>query len=129
MDRSFIDKLMATFEDHQLVRLAQSWTMVSREERKGRLRAVIALSAELERIRAVNIFATGLAEGVIEDIIEGDWKAARDLGQHFTFDTEGPALKADYGPLWAKFVEVVNVECILAQKRQTDPPEGPGKAS
>lgn len=121
-------KVLATFEIHQLERLARSWGVVSREERKGRLRAVMALSVELERIRAVSIFSTGLGEAVIEDIIEGDWEAASALGKHFTFESEGPATQAEYGPLWAKFVEVVTVEYLLAKKRQTEP-AGPGKSS
>ena len=71
-------------------RLTRSYCLASKEERQGRLRAITALSAELERIKAESIFGTGLGESVVEDIIEGDWRSALTVGLHLTFESEGP---------------------------------------
>lgn len=98
-------------------KLRASFCIASHAERKGRLRAVIGLSAELERIRAESDFATGLAEQVIEDIIEGDWRAAHELGTHFRFMGEDARLRDEEAPRWRKFVEIVSSECALAEKR------------
>lgn|GEM_PF-4600225 len=98
-------------------KLRASFCIASSAERKGRLRAVIGLSVELERIRTETDFGTGLAEQVIEDIIEGDWRAAHELGTCFRFTEESAHLRDEQAPRWRKFVEIVSTECALAEKR------------
>jgi len=119
-----VKSIMAIVERAMAERLQRSFCLASRDERKGRLRAVMALSAELERLQAESIFATGLAEGVIADIIEGEWGSAHNLGMHFTFETEGEHLRTEQAPRWAKFVGIVRVECALAEKRARSGKDG-----
>ncbi len=116
-ESKFVDQLMALYGAHRLEQVARSFCLADREERKARLRAVMALSVELERIKAESIFGTGLAEGVIEDIIEGNWRAALDLGMTFTFADEREDLRVRESTRWAKFVEIVRVECALGENR------------
>lgn len=70
------DKMLDRYEEHMHLRIMRSWCMIDREERKHRLRTVQDLSVELHRIRQVSIQATAIGEGIISDIIEGDWKGA-----------------------------------------------------
>ena len=126
---SFLDKLLARFDEHQIQQLTRSYVLANKKERKGRLRAIMALSVELERIKEVSIFATSLGEGVIEDIIEGEWDSAYSVGQqHLTFKDEPKELQDRYTPLWTKFVDTLNVEYLLAEQRRKNP-EGVEKSS
>jgi hypothetical protein len=102
--------IMGIVEKAMTERLQRSYCLASREEREGRLRAIMALSVELTRLTAESLFATGLAAQVIEDIIEGEWGSAYKLGLHFTFDDEHEDTRSVEGPRWAKFVEIVRVE-------------------
>lgn len=112
-----LDTLTEAMEAHMIEKLSRSFPVVGPEERKARLHAVMALSVELDAIRKVSIFATGLAESVLEDIIEGDWKAAERFGSHFAFRDESPELTAKYAPLWARFREILEVECLATRAR------------
>lgn len=119
--KDLMDRMMGIADKHRLLQILRSWCFVSFEERNARLRLVIILSVELERIRAVNVFSTRLGEGVIEYVIEGDWKAAWQLAEHFKFEQEREELRAQYAPLWRRFVELVEVEQLLAKKRDAEP--------
>ncbi len=114
----FIEQVMAK-------RLQRSFCLARRDERKGRLRAIIALSVELERLRAESLFATGLAEQVIEDIIEGEWGSALQLGLHFSFEDESEPIRTQEQPRWARFVEIVRTEAALAEQRAKTAPGRP----
>jgi hypothetical protein len=72
--KSVFRAMWRTFDEYRLRRLETSWFMVTREEQKQRLRALTRLILELEKIKAVSIQATLIGEGLIERVIEGDWK-------------------------------------------------------
>jgi hypothetical protein len=76
-------------------KIAASWTLQSREEKRRRLAAVTHLVVELERIRETTQSATRLAEMAIECVIEGDWKMIEEWADHFSFEDEhdGPGSK------------------------------------
>jgi hypothetical protein len=76
-------------------KIAASWTLQSREEKRRRLAAVTHLVVELERIRETTQSATRLAEMAIECVIEGDWKMVEEWADHFSFEDEhdGPGSK------------------------------------
>lgn len=76
-------------------KIAASWTLQSREEKRRRLAAVTHLVAELERIRETTQSATRLAEMAIECVIEGDWTMVEEWADHFSFEDEhdGPGSK------------------------------------
>lgn len=115
--RDGVNLLMDIAERGLKERLARSFCVVSREERQARVQTIIELSVELERIRKESIFATRLAQGVIEDVIEGDWTGALQLGFHFLFEEEIDQLRVAEAPRWAGFVEIIRVAAALAQKR------------
>jgi hypothetical protein len=104
----------AETQERELV--AKSYALADGGERKARLSAIIALSAELERIRAINIFATALGEGAIEAVIEGDWEEVMGFWSQLDFN-----LESDGGlvhcSLWARFREILHVESLLARRR------------
>lgn len=89
-------------------KLAASWTLQSREERKRRLTAVMRLSVELARVREVTGFSTRLAESAIEAVIEGDWKMVEEWAGHFTFDDEREELRREYAPVYLTFSELLH---------------------
>jgi len=120
----FVDKLMALYEGDRLQRVVRCYTLASREEQRARLRAVMALSVELERIKAQSLFATRIGEGAIETVIEGDWKGAEGYAEHRTFQGEGPEIQDASAPLWAVFVETLRTEILLARARETSPLSG-----
>lgn len=90
--REMVDKLTVR-------KVGLSWCLQSRAERKARLQAVTELSIELAAIKAKNIFATGLGEGVIEYIIEGDWDYAAEAIEDFSW-ADDERLRTEYAPLW-----------------------------
>jgi len=61
---------------------------------------VIALSVELDRIKAIDSFATGLHAQAIEAVIEGDWRLAADHAEWCKFDEEHEDLRARCAPIW-----------------------------
>jgi hypothetical protein len=111
-----IEDLEKIFETHMQSQLTRSWCVQPREERKARLRAVI----ELARIKKIDGFATLIAEGVIEDLIQGDWDRAEEGAEFFLFKGEGEALQAKYGLLWSNFVTLVRTFCAEHKRTPTD---------
>ena len=98
-------------------KLQRSFFLAPLDERKGRLRAIMRLSVELERIKVETVFATPLGEQIIEEIIEGDWADARKLATEFRFERESERLRIEEAPRWRTFVEIVRIECAFADQR------------
>ena len=104
-------KLTELYGEHMLAKFAASWCRQRRDERAARLRVVIALAVELEKIRAVSVYATGFGEAAIEAVIEGDWYMVANWTAHLTFnDDENHDRRAKYARLWAPVVEILRVE-------------------
>jgi hypothetical protein len=106
---SFVDKLFAKFGEWRMEQVSRSWCLVSRDERKLRLRTVMALSVELDQIKKVSIFSTGLAESCIEDLIEGNWTVVSEFIGHFTFERED--VSDEMRKLWKPFVVMLRAAC------------------
>ena len=88
-------------------KLAASWALQSREERKRRLHAVVRLSVELVHILETAEFSTRLAELAIESVIEGDWKMVEEWAEHFTFNDESEQIRQGSAPVFAVFRELL----------------------
>jgi len=104
------DKMLDRYEESMHERILRSWCMIDVEERKHRLRTVEDLSVELHRIRTVSIQATGLGEGIIGDVIEGDWKNA---------EATAGDLAASCGAdpaLWEGFIILVRTAAAESQR-------------
>jgi hypothetical protein len=100
--------MMKNFERYYIESLKRSWFLADRTERKLRLKYVIELSVELNKIKQHGIFAVGLGEGAIEKIIEGDYEEANRYASDFTFEHDGPEVAKQYGPLWERFRELLH---------------------
>lgn len=111
---AFFDKMLAKFGEHRMEQVSRSWSLVSREECKLRLRTVMSLSVELDRIKRENIFSTGLGESCIEDVIMGNWRAASDFASYFTFKDQ-PDIQGEIVRLWIPFVVVLRAACSEAE--------------
>jgi hypothetical protein len=107
---SFVDKLFAMYGEWRMKQVSRAWCLASREERKLRLRTVVALSVELHRIKQVSIFATASGEGAIEAVIEGDWKEAAGRASDLTFEKD-PIAKERHGALWEPFILQLRAAC------------------
>jgi hypothetical protein len=90
-------------ELHNAERVARSWALQSREEKRRRLNTVMRLSVELIRIREITQFSTGLAEQAIESVIEGDWKMVESWTEIFAFEDDCH----DLAPIYATFRELL----------------------
>jgi hypothetical protein len=105
------EQLKAIYEQVMVSRFWNSWFMADRRERRARLRAVESLSVELAKIREQTIQATGLAESVIEDIIEGDWDAAGRMVEHLTFADGQEIYRTKFAPIYEDFVLICRTAC------------------
>lgn len=88
--------------------LNSSFLRQGREEKRRRLGYVIRLSVALAKITEVSVWATRLAEGAIEDVIDGDWAGVRECAKDFAgaggfLEHVGPDLQA----LWRSFASVL----------------------
>lgn len=90
---------------HTLESLSASWALQGRAERKRRLGLVRDLILELDRIRSVSRFSTGLGEVAVEDVICGDWKRVAGWAADLEFSDDGD--DPVHGPLWARFRELL----------------------
>lgn len=113
--KDLFERLRTLYGVHQLERIARSYCMVDRQERKLRTRTVMALSVEVARIHEVNSFSTGLAAGLIEDVIEGNWKYVEESAKGFRFEDEPPEIGVDYAALWEDFVTIALGACAEAK--------------
>lgn len=103
--------------------LSRSFNRQKRPERKRRMKFIVLLSAELEAIRQkVGIFSSGLAEGAIEGVIEGDWRLVKEFAGDFTFEHEGGETEKVYGPAYARFRELL-MEAFNTRPGATPPPQ------
>lgn len=103
---ALFDRMMENFGIYRTEQLARSWCMVDRHEKRLRLKVIRALVLELEEIRKVDCFSTGLGESAIESVIEGDWKDVLEHATWFTWEDD-PETAKRYAPLWAKFVAIL----------------------
>lgn len=103
-------KMLDRYEEAMHLRIMRSWCMIDGEERKHRLRAVQDLSVELHKIRAVSIQATAIGEGIIGDVIEGDWKGAELMA-----DDLAASCGAD-PKLWEGFVLLVRTAAAESKR-------------
>jgi hypothetical protein len=110
-------RLFNSYPEHVFRKIMRCHTLADREEQTARVRAIIDLSIELGRIKAIDVFSTRLASSAIEHIIDGDWSAAEGYTEMFTFEEESEELRARYAPLWADFVLKLKTECQLARAR------------
>jgi len=116
--KKLMKQLMEMTEDYMQKLLFKSWCLQQRDERKARLAAVMELSVELDKIRRVNQFGTGLAETVLENIIQGEWERAHEGAQLFRFNEENQELRNQFAPLWNKFVVLTEAACVLTRVRE-----------
>lgn len=91
-------------QERQMTRLNQSWFFQMRPERKHRLKYVVKLSAELERIKAIDVFGTAFGAAVIEFLIEGDYDQMLVYDREMLVYEPMPSTsRTAYDQLWATF--------------------------
>lgn len=117
-----LEKLMSEFSFHMFERIQKSWCLAERGERIHRMRTITTLIVELEKIRAVSIQATGIGEGLIEQIIEGDWAQAEAYLEDLTMvdNKEDPyGRNAKHRALWDNFTTAAKT--AIAEARRLTP--------
>lgn len=78
----------------------------ARDEKRRRMGYLIKLCAEQERIVEEDISATGISQGLIESLIEGDWNGVKcDIGT-LKFEEERKEWRDPLVQRFAKFVEI-----------------------
>lgn len=115
MSRVLPPILAAIVEQEARKRIQRSWCLANRVETRARMRAVVSLVMELEKIKRVSIDGAGVGEMLIEDIITGDWQAARVIAKDLRFEDDRE--DAEARARFATFVSVAETECDHAEKR------------
>jgi hypothetical protein len=119
--RKLLSRMMDTFAEHQWDSLLRSYYLAMRPERKARLAAVIELSVELVKIRAVSINSTAFHEQIIEAIIEGNWKDAAQVNGWLGDREAGDPNAEMYLKLWENFRAITLSACAAAERRAANP--------
>jgi len=78
----------------------------ARDEKKRRMKYLIALCAEQERLVESDISATGLSQSLIEDLIQGDWNSVKSWTTALKFEEENQSWREEMQKRFAKFVEI-----------------------
>lgn len=84
----------------------RSWYVVDLVERARRMKIITPLIIELEEIRKVNLYEIEFGEGMIGEIICGNYDRARDYLHIFEYKDHPE--KDRYAPFWTRFVEIFN---------------------
>lgn len=113
------------FAEWQMERFQRSFYNADRLERRARLRVVTELVLELEEIKKISVFSTALGQGMIEDVIEGDWRRVADGAVWATFADEDQWLRDTYAPLWSKFAAIARGAADEAKLRAAGTPTKP----
>jgi len=94
---------------------ARSFFAASGREKRRRLHWVIVLSAEYERVLAVDLFGTRMMLSDIENVIDGDWEYLRSSERDWAYEKEDEEVRARYGPLhapWRGLLQAIVVESL-----------------
>lgn len=118
---AFVNKIHSIAIEFKTKLVYLSYCLQDPEEQEARVRTVMELSVELQKIKDVNIFSTSLGVAPIESIIQGDWDGAAHWVEHFTFAKEGPECAAQFGPLWERYRAVLHTAIVEARRRAQDP--------
>lgn len=78
----------------------------TKDERRRRMKHIVALAAEHQRICERDLFATMWSELCIEAVIAGDWNEVKLCIGTLKFEHEGPNIRNVAAPIFAKFVEI-----------------------
>jgi hypothetical protein len=78
----------------------------TREEKRRRMKYLIALCAEQARLVKESIQATGISEMLIEDLIAGDWRGVLTCIGMLKFEEERGVFRESQAKRFARFVEI-----------------------
>jgi hypothetical protein len=110
---------MSLYSKRMAEQLASSWHMSDRDECRARMKVILELAVELDRIKKINRFAIRSGESLIEHVILGDWVVVRRMaGDDLRFAYEERSLCAEIAPLWATFVALAEKACDDADARK-----------
>jgi hypothetical protein len=114
---SISEKLVVMFEERLLEQILRSWCLADKETRKHRLRTVIELTLELEKIKKVSLFSTAFGEMAIEAVIQGDWQELKEIINFQDFRTEDAKIREEFAPLWENFRVIAQTAIAEEQRR------------
>lgn len=89
-----------------LVRYRRFLGLQARDERRRRMKYVVAMSVEHDRICQQDRFATFWSEACIEAVINGDWDEVKMWAESLKFKNEGPDIRNIAAPKFANFVKI-----------------------
>lgn len=94
------------FAARRVQEIQNSIIFQDREEERRRIELIVELAGELNAIRQRTNFSMLLAEGAIEDVIRGEWGKLREVGEQHRFEDESERIRAEYAPIYSRFVEL-----------------------
>lgn len=124
----FMRKMMDTFEEYRWHSILRSHVLAVPEERRARLKTIMELSVELAKVKETTFGSTGLAEGAIEAVIEGDWARVEQSSTYFTFEEEkgshDPTYADRMNKLYERFRGVLLAAAAEGKRREAGLPAG-----
>jgi len=89
-----------------LVRYRRWQASQAKDEQKRRMKYIVAMSVEHDRICQQDRFATFWSEDCIRAVIDGDWNEVKMWADSLKFEGEGVEIRNIAAPKFAKFVEI-----------------------
>jgi len=89
-----------------ILRFRRFQAMQAKDERKRRMKYIVAMSVEHDRVCQQDRFATFWSEDCIRAVIEGDWNEVKMWADSLKFEDEGIEIRNIAAPKFAKFVEI-----------------------
>ena len=93
----------------RLKTIENSFPTLMGPEKKHRLHIILSLSAELQRIKKINMFGTASGEMAVESVINGDWTDVKMWAESLKFKEEDPSWTSDSIELWKDFVSYLEM--------------------
>lgn len=112
------DRVLGMVEESQVKKLLSSYCMAMRPERRARMRHILELAVELDKIKQKSVFGTAFHEQCIEAIIEGDWEEVARTNAFLAEPGCMPEHREEYVKLWENFRTLVMAACAEAKLRQ-----------
>ncbi len=113
-----------TFQEFMMVgeveRIRSSYSRQTREEKSRRRDAMVALTIEYTKILQQTHQATMWAREAIVEVLNGDWKEVKVCRDMLTFEGDFVGLQSLHGPIFARFVEMLD-EVLAGVPKEEEP--------
>lgn len=106
----------------ELERIQNAYWRQPREEKDRRRNAIVELAIEYSKIVQQTRQATMWAREAIVEVLEGNWKEVKVCRDMLTFEGDFVGLQAVHGPIFARFVQMLD-DVLAGVPKEPEPPQ------